>query len=424
MNIFQNVNALYVENESDITKVIYSTIGILFKNFYTKDNGRDGLAFFKENIGDIDIIITDINMPFMDGLKMSKEIRELDLNIPIVITSAYNDSDFLHKSIELGINGYVLKPIDMQNLFDTLKRCLEPMILQNKLKEQEEASQNELLKSAKFSAIGQLAAGITHEINTPLTYIKGNFELMGYDIEELPDDSPIKSNMLKQKERIDDGLKRIINIVSSMREMSQKSTEKKELANIYETIVVSAIMAYNRSKHITPIYINGELFSLDFNKDAYTFNANVQKQRIEQVWVIIINNALDELIKIAHFKERRLDINIFEDEQNVTVKFEDNAGGIAGEIFEHLFDAFKSTKDSSGMGVGLSIAQKIVNEQNGQIKAYNQNGGAVFEIVLKKEAKSPWKMVVFFKVFPRSKIHVKVVPKIRIAAVVERTILV
>lgn len=381
--MFRNFTVLYVEDEVGILTVITKTIGKFFKNFYTKENGKDALEFFKEHQDEIDIVITDINMPKMDGLTMSMHIKEIDCSTPIIIASAYNDKDFLHKAIGIGINGYVLKPLDIQKLLVEIEKSLEPIALKRKLDEQEELNQLERLKSAKFSAIGQLAAGITHEINTPLTYIKGSFDIMLYDLEELPD-SQIKQDILKQYDRINDGLKRISNIVNSMREMSQQSTESKEDANIYETVVVSATMAYNRAKHISHIYINDKLFSLDFDKNSESFTAFVQKQRIEQVWVIIINNALDELMKIDDYKQRELHIDIQDEPSSVKVTFKDNAGGIPENIFDKLFEPFKSTKDSSGMGIGLSIAKKIIDEQGGTIEAYNQNDGAVFEITINK----------------------------------------
>jgi C4-dicarboxylate-specific signal transduction histidine kinase len=170
-----------------------------------------------------------------------------------------------------------------------------------------------------------------------------------------------------------------------MKEMSQQSNIKKENSNIYSTVITSSILAYNKIKHISNIYINGKLFDLSMDKNEYTYMIDIQKQRVEQVWIIIINNAMDELMKIEGFGNRRLDININEDENEISVVFKDNAGGIKDEMMETLFEAFKSSKVSSGMGVGLSIAQKIINDQNATIKAYNKDSGAVFEIKFNKE---------------------------------------
>lgn len=266
-----------------------------------------------------------------------------------------------------------------QNLEDRISEEVE------KSRQKDKIHQEEQIKNAKLSSIGALAAGITHEINTPLTYIKGNFEMMGYDIEDLPS-SEIKNRMLEDSIKINDGIDRIANIVESMREISQSSNEKKESVNIYSTLITALTMAYNRSKQICPILLNDEEFSLgSIDKNKYVFNCNVQKQRMEQVWIIILNNALDELVKIQNYENRLLRIKVFEEKDCVVIQFIDNAGGINNDIIDKIFQPFISSKEHSGMGVGLNIAKKIVEQQKGEIVAFNEHSGAVFEVKLKKD---------------------------------------
>ncbi|MDD2291669.1 MAG: PAS domain-containing sensor histidine kinase [Aliarcobacter sp.] len=265
-----------------------------------------------------------------------------------------------------------------QNLELRINQEVEKSIQKDKLHQQEQ------IKNAKLTSIGSLAAGIAHEINTPLTYIKGNLELMEYDIIDLPQ-SEIQERMKHDSEKIKEGINRIANIVESMREMSQSSKESKEKTNIYATLITSLTMAYNRSKQICKIYLNAKLFDIDsINKSEYEFFSKVQKQRIEQVWIIVINNALDELIKVEDYENRVLNINILEENNEIIIRFKDSAGGIKKEIIDDIFEPFISSKEHSGMGVGLNIAKKIVDEQDGVIKAYNEDFGAVFEIRLQK----------------------------------------
>ena len=242
--------------------------------------------------------------------------------------------------------------------------------------------QEEMIRNAKFSAIGQMAAGITHEINTPLTYVKGNFEMLVEDIMAVLPDSPRKNLMLKDTRSIQDGIERIESIIQTMREASQKSREQKEYVNLYELLLSSLALSYNRSKQIVTITINDKPFDLNLPKQEYSFMGCVQKQRIEQVWVIILNNALDELIKIEAFEKRYLSVKIFREDETIVVRFKDNAGGIDEKILPRIFEPFESTKESSGIGIGLNIAQQIVLQNNGTISAYNEDEGAVFEVRL------------------------------------------
>ena len=378
--IFNNITALYVEDEKEVRNTLSSMIGDMFKNFITASNGQEGLDIFIKDQDTIDIIITDINMPELNGLEMIEKINEIK-SVPVIITSAYNDNEFLHKAISLGVSSYVNKPINVKELFEELKKTCEPLLLKQELETQEERHINQQLEAAKFTAIGQLSAGITHEINTPLTFIKATFEMMQYDIEDL-EQSDIRTSLLNDAKTINEGIVRMENIITSMKEMAQKSNEKKESVNIYSTLITALVLTFNKSKHISNVYINDEKFSANSSKDKLSFMANVQIQRIEQVWIIIINNAMDELQKYKDFNDRKLDISIESIDNKIKIKFKDNAGGIKDEIIDHVFDAFKSTKESSGMGVGLNIAQKIILENNSTIKAYNENNGAVFEIIL------------------------------------------
>ncbi len=242
--------------------------------------------------------------------------------------------------------------------------------------------QEEMVRNAKFSAIGRMAAGITHEINTPLTYIKGNFEMLIDDIMAIVPDGTRKNVMLKDSQSIQEGIERIESIIGTMREASQKSHEQKEILNVYELLCASLTLCYHRSKQIVTIHLNEKIFDLNFSKDEYHITCNIQKQRIEQVFVIILNNALDELIKIESFEKRSLHVTIFQEHEKVIVRFCDNGGGIDAAILPHIFEPFESTKMSSGIGIGLNIAQQIVIQNEGEICAFNEDEGAVFEVHL------------------------------------------
>ncbi len=280
----------------------------------------------------------------------------------------------------------VVNSLEDKRKLQELNQNLELRIKEEvaKSREKDRIHQQEQIENIKLKSIGSLAAGITHEINTPLTYVKGNFEMMGYDIEDLPE-SEIKTRMLEDSVRIKEGINRIANIVESMREISQSSNEAKEKVNIYSTIITALTMTYNRSKQISRIYLNQKLFNIDdINKNELQFMSEVQKQRVEQVWIVIINNALDELTNIEDYEKRVLNIVVQEEQDDIVISFEDNAGGIKPTILKTLFEPFTSSKTHSGMGVGLNISKKIIEHQNGKITAFNKNEGAVFEVRLKK----------------------------------------
>lgn len=377
--MFKGITALYVEDEEAIRSAIGGLLKTFFKDFIVATNGIEGLTAFKENQDIIDVVITDINMPKMNGLDMLDKIKELSPFIPMLITTAHNDANFLHRAIDIGVTGYINKPIDVRKLLDVIKKNILPIIEKKRLEEEIEHQREKELQNAKFLAIGQLSAGITHEINTPLTYIKATFEMMQYDIEDITDET-LRHRMLDDSKTIIDGIHRMENIISSMKEIASQTKVEREAVNVYKTIMVAITMTHNKCKHISNVYLNGKPYTTLMEHEDVVFMANIQKQRIEQVWIVIINNAMDELIKKGQFGDRQLVITIEKLNNMIVVKFKDNAGGINAGIVDHIFDAFKSTKESSGMGVGLNIAKRIVDENDGVIKAYNEDDGAVFEV--------------------------------------------
>ncbi|MEA1916687.1 MAG: PAS domain S-box protein, partial [Campylobacterota bacterium] len=228
----------------------------------------------------------------------------------------------------------------LKELNETLQQRVNSAV--KKLEDEQSRHEQSLVESTKFTIIGQMAAGITHEINTPLTYIKGNIEMSRYDLEDMPDNE-FKQRLLDDNEKVMNGINRMGLIVESMREVSQVTPSVKHSENIYGTIVTVLRMTHNRSKQITPIYINNELFVLEnSDKSKHQYMALVNKQKIEQVWTILLNNAFDELIKIEPYEKRRVDINIKEKDNELHVEIRDNAGGIPHDIIDKIFEPFVS----------------------------------------------------------------------------------
>ena len=130
--ILKNINVLYVEDEEDVREFTSKTIDTIVNSVVVACNGKDGLEKFKEN-PDINLILTDINMPKMGGLEMCAEIRKINDDIPIVITSAHSDPDFLKKAIDVKVSAYAMKPIDLYNLIESMIKAMEPIFLRKKL---------------------------------------------------------------------------------------------------------------------------------------------------------------------------------------------------------------------------------------------------------------------------------------------------
>lgn len=131
--ILKTISVLYVEDENDVREFTSKLLTSLLRKVYVAQDGQEGLKIFEENKDDIDLIISDINMPKMDGLSMCEAIKKINSEIPLVITSAHNDTNFLRRSIEIGVTTYAMKPIDLYQLMESIIKAMEPIILKKKL---------------------------------------------------------------------------------------------------------------------------------------------------------------------------------------------------------------------------------------------------------------------------------------------------
>jgi len=127
-----SLTLLYIEDTPQTRESTTFAFKELFDNIIIAIDGEDGFSKFKEN--KIDIVITDINMPKLNGIGMIKKIRDIDPDVYIVIISAYNNIEYLTHSIRYQVQEYLFKPIDRKQFKETLHRAKEEIIARKKQK--------------------------------------------------------------------------------------------------------------------------------------------------------------------------------------------------------------------------------------------------------------------------------------------------
>ncbi len=172
-------NILYVEDNKEIAEEIIFFFEPYVNKFYYAKDGQEGLEFFKEYKPDF--IITDIQMPNMNGITMIEQIREIDSEVPIVITTAFNESSYLLTAINLQVDGYIMKPLNIKDLLNRLYKIIEPLELKreliNKNEELEDINKNlDVIAKEKTKELEYL---YNHD---PLTGLS-NFISLGEEIE-------------------------------------------------------------------------------------------------------------------------------------------------------------------------------------------------------------------------------------------------
>ena len=169
---------LYVEDNEHARESMMNVLEEFFGDVVITCDGQEGLEGFNNN--KIDLIITDINMPRLNGLEMIKEIRKLDTDVPILILSAHNESGFFLDSIKLGVDGYLLKPIVINQFMEILKKVTQ------KLKFKQEAEKNLRLLHQYQEATDSNSIVSKSDLDGNITYINDKFcEVSGYTEEEL-----------------------------------------------------------------------------------------------------------------------------------------------------------------------------------------------------------------------------------------------
>ena len=170
----KDISVLYVEDDDTARDSTARILSRLFSKLYTACDGEDGLKKFQEN--EIDIIITDINMPKLNGIEMLEKIKQIDNNFYSIVVTAYSDMDNFNTTINLGVRGYITKPINLTRLMDTLEVAVEFI---NRSKELNILKQYKDV-SDKISIVSKT------DLKGNITFVNDKFcQISGYSKEEL-----------------------------------------------------------------------------------------------------------------------------------------------------------------------------------------------------------------------------------------------
>jgi PAS domain S-box-containing protein len=195
----KSLNVLFVEDEDLARVLLAKTLSKIFKNVFTSANGLEGFEKFKESqtsIEKIDLIISDINMPIMNGLEMLENIRKIDLDIPTIFLTARNETNNILRAIDLNITNYIIKPIQTNILLEKVAEACEKKYIKNQLNEK----QNELEKY--LEAVDYVALIYRMDEEGNITFGNKSFlETSLYSLEELTNlkfDNLIHPNVPKE----------------------------------------------------------------------------------------------------------------------------------------------------------------------------------------------------------------------------------
>lgn len=403
---------LVVDDEAEMERLIRQRLrkqirGKEFEVVFARD-GNEALDKLKTE-DTIDMVLTDINMPGMDGLTLLDKLSDLDRHLKAVVVSAYGDMQNIRTAMNRGAFDFLTKPIDFDDLLITINKTINAVRqIKENLKQLQDA-QLQLVQQEKMATLGQLVAGVAHEINNPVGFIFGNLnhaesyvrdliellelyqnkfpnpgeeieaEIEEVELEFLLEDLPKLLASMKQ------GTNRIAQISKSMRTFSRSDVDRRVEFNLHEgldstlLILKHRLKASDRRPAIKVEKNYGDLPKLE----GYPGQLN-------QVFMNLLANAIDALEeRYQQEPEFRpmltLTTAIASDGRWITIEIADNGIGMTGEIKAKIFDGLFTTKPvGKGTGLGLSISRQIVIEKHGgQIEFISKLGeGTTFTIAL------------------------------------------
>ncbi|HCY85717.1 MAG TPA: hypothetical protein DHV36_11330, partial [Desulfobacteraceae bacterium] len=387
---------LIVDDEPSIRRLVTR---ILSEAGYTSEvacDGREAIEKLKQK--SFGLVIADISMPVMDGLAMTEEVVRTMGTEVIIMTGKINRFSY-DQVVAKGASDYIQKPFSPEELVLRIERVLR----ERQLKKEAIRHQNEQAQSQRLESIGQLAAGIAHEINTPIQYIGDNTTFIRESFDDLRrmirtlldlydaarenrgDPGPLDQGLLDRVstalEETDfefvneelpvaidqtlEGVSRIKEIIKAMKDFSHPGATDHTLANINDCIQSTATISKNEWKYVA---------DLELDLDPALPEIRCNPGELNQVILNIIVNACHAIADRQEEKREdegrqegndtkrgKIGIRTRWQGKAVEIRIFDTGAGISEKIVEKIFDPFFTTKEiGKGTGQGLAIVRSIV----------------------------------------------------------------
>ncbi len=369
------------------------------------ESGEEALKMISDDIPAL--ILLDIIMPGIDGYEVCSSLKAdpATREIPVIFLSANANIEDITRGFELGAVDYITKPFHKAEVKARVRThlsirkmqadiCAKNSMLEQKISEIKEKTEQirqkdlQLIEMDRIAGIGTLAAGIAHEINNPLGFVKSSIGLLKKSIEKLFgaadywDDKPVgdelrkaykaylegmnyehmKNSMDRKFDRVERGVERIITIVNSMRRFSRVDMETVDQLDFNQSI-----------EDAVTILDSTDAEDVEFVKNLGTLPPMVcATKEINQCLVHIFKNALDAVEGEGRIKVMT---SFNEEDRQVVLQVNDNGKGMSPEVLRQALNPFFTTKQVGlGTGTGLSITESIVKRHGGTISIVSGEG--------------------------------------------------
>ncbi|MBI5186692.1 MAG: HAMP domain-containing protein [Nitrospinae bacterium] len=254
--------------------------------------------------------------------------------------------------------------------------------LEKEMMEREQAekaldeSKVKMIHASRLTSLGEMATGVAHEINQPLTFISGFIQSLGLSLRQKSigeiDEAKLRKNLKDASHQV----ARIVSIIDHLRSFGRRSDMPGENANL-EKILDDALLLIRERLRLRDIRLS---INAEENLPAVKGNPN----QLEQVFINLFQNSLDAFENKTGNAGISVDIGISDDRKSLKIRFSDNGPGIDESIIDRIFEPFFTTKDvGKGTGLGLFIVYGIIKDHHGVITCESEiNQGTTFTIII------------------------------------------
>lgn len=402
---------LVIDDSPTNLEILHDVLGGAGFEVLVEMDGISGIEQVESNPPDL--ILLDVMMPKIDGFETCRRLQAnpSTKHIPIIFITALTEAEEKVKGLKLGAVDYITKPFEQNEVLarinlhlklrqlnielDKQKQELEIRVQERTLElsqavEELKKTQLQLVQTEKISSLGQLVAGVAHEVNNPIGFISTNLHYANQYIEdllklvqlfqkscsnpgieveeqiEIMDLQHIQKDLPKLMSSMKLGTDTIKGIMQSLRNFSRTDGENKKFVDIHEGIEATLMILQHRLKAYP------KRAAIQVIKD-YSILPKIKcyPGQLNQVFMNLLANAIEVLEESIIDSDNmitnpQIRIATTIDKHQVTVKISDNGKGMSESIRSDIFQAFFTTKpEGKGTGLGLSISYQIITENHG-----------------------------------------------------------
>ncbi|MFT3870175.1 MAG: response regulator [Nibricoccus sp.] len=322
-----------------------------------------------------DLILLDVMMPDMDGMEVCQRLQETEetRSIPVIFITARSSKESKLEGLAVGAVDYITKPIDLDETLARVQTQLRFVAINREMFD----LQRRLQEARRSATIGAVTQGIAHNLNNLLGVVLGYLDLIKNNYNK-------PESVKKNAESVENAVQRIASIIKQLGSLVVKSrlpTTKYALGKL----ISDGVARYQSDfKIVHTVQVDNPLADLQIETHVEVFEDVLSKVLIN-AWESYGKRPADQRPIVLRTKL----VELPGGSQAVEIRVEDQGNGIDPEIRDHMFEPFISTKQTVGVGMGLTVARHALRNMGGDVTMTDREGGGSVAILVHPVAKKP-----------------------------------